>query len=372
MKSMDDKGNVYMSIKLKDINYIYEKLSQEEKDRLKGVVLITGCAGFLGYYFMHFFEMYSGQLGVSKVIALDNFMLGKPKWIERLSENELFDIQEFDIANDDIMNLSGSEKADYVIHMASIASPVFYRKYPIETLDANIWGLRRLLDFYVNKSLKGLLFFSSSELYGDPPPEYIPTDEEYRGNVSATGPRACYDESKRFGETMCMLYAQKYHMPIGIARPFNNYGPGMRITDKRVPADFAKAIYDNKDIIILSSGTPTRTFCYIADSIIGYLKVLLHGKYDYFNIGIGSPEITITELAEFYAKAGTKIFGYTGKVIYNKSNDTDYLTHNPERRCPNINKARSLLGYNPEISVEHGVSRFLEFIKENEEDEFIW
>ena len=124
--------------------------------------------------------------------------------------------------------------------MASIASPMFYRKYPIETLDANIWGLRRLLDYYMEKEMKGFLFYSSSELYGDPAPEAVPTSEDYNGNVCATGPRACYDESKRFGETMCMLFAQQYGMPIGVVRPFNNYGPGMKINDKRVPADFAK------------------------------------------------------------------------------------------------------------------------------------
>jgi UDP-glucuronate decarboxylase len=361
-----------MKIIEQDLEYIYEKLLPEEKNRLKGTVLITGCAGFLGYYFMHFFNEYGKVLGVDRVIALDNFMLGKPKWIDKLSENILFDIREFNITTDKLADVNCSADADYVIHMASIASPVFYRRYPIETLDANIWGLRALLDLYADKPLKGLLFFSSSELYGDPDPANIPTGEEYRGFVSVTGPRACYDEAKRFGETMCMLYAQKYNMPIGVARPFNNYGPGMKITDERVPADFAKAVYKNEDITILSSGAPTRTFCYIADAITGYLKILLHGKYDYFNIGMESPEITITELAEIYADAGKDVFGYRGKVIYKTSDDADYLTHNPERRCPNIDKAKELLGYNPEIYVKDGVRRFLQFISESSEDEYLW
>jgi UDP-glucuronate decarboxylase len=256
--------------------------------------------------------------------------------------------------------------------MASIASPMFYRKYPIETLDANIWGLRSLLDYYSEKDIKGFLFFSSSELYGDPAPEAVPTSEEYYGYVSATGPRSCYDESKRFGETMCMLFAEKYNMPIGVARPFNNYGPGMKINDKRVPADFAKNIVDGNDIVILSNGSPTRTFCYIADSIAGYLKIMLHGKYDYFNIGIEKPEITITQLAEIYKKAGKEIFGYEGEVIFNSSEDKEYLTNNPQRRCPSIDKARKVLDYNPEIYVEDGVFRFLTFIKESTEENLIW
>ena len=233
-------------------------------------------------------------------------------------------------------------------------------------------SLNYLLDFYKKRDIKGFLFFSSSELYGDPSPENIPTNEEYRGNVSATGPRACYDESKRFGETMCGLFARKYGMSIGVARPFNNYGPGMKINDKRVPADFAKAVYEGKDITILSSGTPTRTFCYIADSITGYLKVLLYGKYDYFNIGIDKPEISIKELADIYTAAGKEIFGYEGKVIYNISEDKEYLTHNPERRCPDITKAKEKLHYEPSIEVEEGIRRFLLFIKENSEGEFLW
>lgn len=362
-----------MGIKKEDMYYIYEHLSDEERGKFRdSTILITGCGGFLGYYFMNFFETFEMELGIKKVIALDNFMLGNPRWIDVMWKNPLFDIRKFDIITDQISDIPESSEADYIIHMASIASPMFYRQYPIETLDANIWGLRSLLDYYKGRNIKGFLFFSSSELYGDPTPENIPTNEEYRGNVSATGPRACYDESKRFGETMCGLFARKYDMPIGVVRPFNNYGPGMKINDKRVPADFAKAIYEGEDITILSSGTPTRTFCYIADSITGYLKVLLYGKYDYFNIGIDKPEISIKELADIYTVAGKEIFGYKGKVIYNVSEDKEYLTHNPERRCPDITKAKKKLHYEPSIEVTEGIRRFLAFIKESSEGEFIW
>ncbi len=224
----------------------------------------------------------------------------------------------------------------------------------------------------MNKSIKGFLFYSSSELYGDPAPEAVPTSEDYNGNVCATGPRACYDESKRFGETMCMLFAQQYNMPIGVARPFNNYGPGMKINDKRVPADFAKNIVDGNDITILSSGSPSRTFCYIADAIAGYLKIMLHGKYDYFNIGIDKPEISITRLAEIYKEAGKEVFGYEGKINYAVSEDKEYLTNNPQRRCPNIEKAKRVLNYKPQIEVEEGVKRFLNFIKESPEENLVW
>lgn len=360
-------------IRDEDLKYIYNNLSKDEKNKFKdSTILITGCGGFLGYYFMNFFKEYAQDLSIKKIIGLDNFMLGESEWIKRLNKLDIFDIITFDIIKDDISNVPNANETDYIIHMASIASPTFYRQHPIETLDANIWGLRRLFDFYLDKNIKGFLFFSSSEIYGNPDAKNIPTSEDYNGNVSCTGPRACYDESKRFGETMCRLFSEKYNMPIGVVRPFNNYGPGMKINDKRVPADFAKAIYENNDINILSDGSPTRTFCYISDAITGYLKILLYGKYDFFNIGIDFPEISIKELADIYVEAGSEIFDYDGRVSYEISEDADYLTNNPERRCPNINKARNILNYDPSIKVEDGVRRFLQFIKENDENEFLW
>jgi len=224
----------------KDIQYTYTSLSDNEKHSLRNsTILITGACGFLGYYFLRFFQQMGKDLGIKKVIALDNFMLGKPAWLQSFSDDALFDIKQFNVISDSIADVPQAIEADFVIHMASIASPIFYRKYPIETLDANIWGLRNLLDFYKDKKIQGFLFFSSSEVYGNPDQRFVPTNEAYYGYVSITGPRACYDESKRFGETMCMLFAQQYTLPIGVARPFNNYGPGMKLNDRRVPADFA-------------------------------------------------------------------------------------------------------------------------------------
>ena len=361
-----------MAVIENDLKYIWDSLSQNELDRLRGSkILITGCAGFLGFYFMKFLSRYAAELNIKKVIALDNFMLGRPQWVKSI-DSPAMHVQEFDIIKGDIKGLSGLEDIDFIIHMASIASPSFYRKYPLETLEANIWGLRRLLDLYSSKKIKGFLFFSSSEIYGDPTPEAIPTNEEYRGFVSCTGPRACYDESKRFGETICAIFAQKYNMPIGVARPFNNYGPGMRLGDRRVPADFAKAVVYNNDIVVLSSGQPTRTFCYIADAITGYFKVLIHGRYDYFNIGMDTPEISVMRLAEIYREAGAEIFGHGVKIAQGFSDDGDYLTHNPERRCPDLSKAKKILGYNPTIGVEEGVRRFLLFIQESDEGDYLW
>lgn len=333
-------------------------------------VLVTGCAGFLGFYFMQFFVRRSGELGIKKVIGLDTFLLERPAWLEALVQEfpDLIDLKTFDISKDDIKSVDGSADARYVVHGASIASPTFYRQYPVETIDANIWGLRRLLDYYRGRdSLKGFLFFSSSEIYGDPDPSKIPTDEEYRGNVSCHGPRACYDESKRFGETMCWVYAKQFDMPITIARPFNNYGPGMRLGDKRLPADFASLVLAGEDLVILSDGTPTRTFCYVSDAITGYLLCLVYGTYDYFNIGTEKPEIMVRDFARIYKEAGAKVFGYKGQVHYQQSDDPDYMTDNPNRRCPVISKAREKLGYDPKILVEEGVERYLTYLKHEEQ-----
>lgn len=350
---------------INDINAIETTLTQEQKDRLRGsTILMTGCAGFLGYYFLSFFTHKAQELGIKRIIGLDNFMLRVPDWVKKLESAypNILKIIKFDIVTDHIVDIREALDANFIIHAASIASPTFYRLHPLETIDANIWGLRSLLDFYKDKKIKGFLFFSSSEVYGDPDPRFIPTDEEYRGNVSCVGPRACYDESKRFGETLCLTYASKFNVPITIARPFNNYGPGMSVGDKRVPADFAKAVIENKDIEILSDGSPTRTFCYISDAISGYIKCLTYGKFDYFNIGTDKPEISIKDLAGIYTKHSQAIFGFAPKILFQTSNDKDYLTDNPNRRCPVITKAKELLQYNPNVSIEDGVKRFLEFL----------
>ena len=360
-----NKNTIYHT----DLQYIFNNLSKSEKEKLKdSSILVTGCAGFLGYYLMSFLSDYSEKLGIRKIIGIDNFKLGKPNWITELCNlNDRIELYTFDITQFSLFDTEKINDVDFIIHMASIASPTFYRKYPIETMDANVLGLRALLDFYKSKNIKGFLFFSSSEVYGDPFPEYIPTSEDYRGNVAVIGPRACYDESKRYGETICYLYAEKYHMPISIVRPFNNYGPGMRLNDKRLPADFAKAIIDNKKLIIYSDGRPKRTFCYVTDAITGYLKALLYESFDYFNIGIDKPEISIKEMAEIYKDAATALYDFNQSVEFRKSEEKSYLKDNPLRRCPDISKAKRLLNYSPSISVTEGVPRFLTFLKERGE-----
>lgn len=329
-------------------------------------ILITGCAGFLGFYISSFFAyLMENGVDIAKLFLLDNFILNNPSWIKDIQNgNSRIKVNTFDVSKDDIKSIPLAEEADYVIHMASIASPTYYRKYPIQTIDANVWGLRNLLEFYKKLSLKGFLFFSSSEVYGDPLDEFMPISEEYRGNVLCIGPRACYDEAKRFGETLCYIYTNVYKMPIRIVRPFNNYGPGMNLGDGRVPADFARSVLTGKDITIYSDGTPTRTFCYVADAIVGYLKALTHNAFDYFNIGMERPEISINDLAGIYKNEAKDLLGYKSKIVYKTPEDKDYLTDNPLRRCPDTKKARELLDFTPKIEIREGIRRFLEYLIE--------
>lgn len=358
------------TITKRDMEFIYNSLSDLEKDKLKGKrILITGFAGSLGYTLLHFFLLYGGQLGIEKIYGIDNYMFGRPKWMERFLNNSVFDLRELDVISCD---LDFANDANIIFHMASLASPVFYRKHPIETIDADVTGLRRLLDFYKEKPIKGFVFYSSSEVYGDPHPNEIPTKESYWGNVNTCGPRACYDESKRFGETLCYYFARQYNMPITVVRPFNNYGPGMRINDQRVVADFAKAVIDNEDIVIYSDGKPTRTFDYIPDATVGYIKCALYGKFEVFNIGSDKPELTILQLAESYKKIAYELFDYSKKIVYKTHPDKEYLIDNPNRRCPDITKAKQLLQYEPQIHIEEGIKRYLQYLKECKRREYDW
>ena len=345
-----------------DLEYIHHKFVNQERLQ-DSTLLVTGCAGFLGFYLIHYLVYYQKTLGIKKIIGLDNFIVNKPTWIEHLNaECDAFTLIPFDVVVDSIADIEGAQNVDYVIHMASIASPSFYRQYPLETMEANTTGLKKILDFYKDKVVKGFLMFSTSEIYGNPDPQNIPTSEEYRGNVASIGPRACYDEAKRFAETLCYTYATEYNMPVILVRPFNNYGPGMSIYDKRVPADFANAIVNQKNIEILSDGRPTRTFCYIADAIAGYLLAFTYGKFDVFNIGYDGEEHSVLELAEMYVLVAKKHFDYAIEIKFAQSKDQNYLIDNPNRRCPIITKAREKLMYHPEITLEIGLEKYLRFL----------
>lgn len=325
-------------------------------------ILLTGAAGFLGFNFLHFFNHLnrvrpSGEQPVH-VVAADNYLRGKSQWIVELAQvDPNIQLRTFDITRPWPQD---SMKFDYIIHGASVASPTYYRQFPLETLDANVSGLRNMLDLALKSDARSMVFFSTSEIYGDPPAHEIPTKETYRGNVACTGPRACYDESKRLGETLCYIYKQKHSLPVKMIRPFNNYGPGLRLTDRRVLPDFCADALANRDIVLLSDGKATRTFCYSSDALTGYLSVLLsqhHGEA--FNVGSESPEISMHDLGTLVVKVAG-----TGKsVVCKQSDDREYLTDNPQRRCPDLSKSKALLGYEPKVDLETGIRRQIEWYR---------
>lgn len=345
-----------------DLEHIASNLA-DEFPRLAGRnLLITGGAGFLGHYLvqsaLYWNRTRSGP--PIDVTVFDSYIRGVPDWLKQLNGNPHLHLETHNLA-EPLPSKMG--EFHYIIHAASIASPTYYRKDPIGTMDANVNGLRNLLDYArarknAGKAFEGFLFYSSSEIYGDPSSENIPTPETYRGLVSCTGPRACYDEAKRYGETLCVNFAQQAGVPVKAARPFNNYGPGLKITDRRVLPDYVRDVLNGRDIVMLSDGSPKRTFCYVADAICGYYKILVKGRPgEAYNIGVELPEISMNDLAGKVVALGRELFGYQGQVVHKQSTDKDYLLDNPNRRCPIIEKARRELGYNPSVQLDDGLRR---------------
>lgn len=340
-----------------DLNYIvhnaFDALSRISNKRL----LITGGAGFLGYYLIKTISLWNQSFPQKiSLTVIDNFTLNQPAWINSLDSN--IKVETLDISKPFSDKLLEQE---YIMHAASIASPSFYRRFPLQTIKANVFGLQQLLEGAAQKkTCEGMLFFSTSEIYGNPEAHAIPTLESYPGKVSCTGPRACYDESKRFGETLCVNYHKAYDLPIKVVRPFNNYGPGLSLNDKRVIPDFANNILNGEDITLFSHGDSTRTFCYVADAIVGYFKALVFGRPgEAYNIGTETPEISMRTLAKIMCDIAQSQFDYQGTLRFLKHPDQDYLTDNPDRRCPDITKARTELQYHPEISLKDGLRRTL-------------
>lgn len=355
-----------------DLDHILAKGAPAFEAMAGRKLLIVGGAGFLGYYLVQAALAWNRSEPVSSidVTVFDNYSRGMPAWLGALEGSAGLHLIRHDIARP---LPAGMPDFDFVIHAGSIASPIYYRQHPIETMDANVGGLRSLLGWAEaqagrGKPVSGFLFYSSSEIYGDPAPADIPTPETYRGNVSCTGPRACYDESKRYGETLCVNFARQRGLPVKVARPFNHYGPGLKLTDGRLIPDFARDILAGRDIVMRSDGSPRRTFCYVADAIAGYYRLLVLGRAgEAYNIGIETPEISVRELAGRLADRARALLGYQGEVVREESRDAEYLVDNPERRCPVIAKAREHFGYDPTITLEAGIDRTLLWYRENRE-----
>ncbi len=338
----------------RDIQEIAATLGEEAKPLAGRTVLLCGGAGFLGRYFTALFAHLNEHVLAKRcrVIVCDNLITSGALGAEPM-RGDGFRFLPHNI----IEPLETDEPVDYIIQAAGIASPYYYRKYPLETLEVATVGTKRMLEFGLKHPLKGFLFFSSSEIYGDPDPKHVPISESYRGNVSCIGPRACYDESKRLGETLCNIFHERYGVPTTMVRPFNVYGPGMQETDYRVLPNFASRVIGKKPLMVYGTGQQTRTFCYVTDAIAGFMKVLLGGTPGHaYNIGNPVPEITMLELV----KALEKAVGHRLDVRTVEYPDS-YPADEPQRRCPDISKAARQLSYKPAVSLDEGLKRFMDW-----------
>ncbi len=305
------------------------------------VSVVTGAAGFLG---SHLTDLLLGK--GHRVIGIDNFVTGRVDNISHLSGNQNFrfihqDVTEF---------LFLHEKVDYVWHFASPASPIDYLELPIQTLKVGSLGTHKALGLAKHNRARFLLA-STSEIYGDP--LVHPQTEDYWGNVNTIGPRGCYDEAKRFAESLTMAYHREHQMETRIVRIFNTYGPRMRLNDGRVVPAFISQALTGKPISIFGKGQQTRSFCYCSDLIEGIYRLMMSDTP--LPVNIGNPrEMTMIQ----FAGAVTAATASRSKLVFKPLPQDD-----PKQRQPDISRARTLLKWEPRVSLEEGLKKTIDYFR---------
>jgi UDP-glucuronate decarboxylase len=305
-------------------------------------ILATGGAGFLGSWVCDVLLANN-----NRVTCIDSMATGLKENIGHHAGD-----RNFKFLNKDVARYRPAEKFDYIIHMASRASPEEYQEHPIETLEANSFGSKNMLEL-ARKNDCPILYTSTSEIYGDA--LVVPTPEDYWGNVNPNGVRSCYDEAKRFGEAMFAAYRQQYGLDTRVIRIFNTYGPRIRSDGAyaRALPRFCVQALSGKDITIFGDGKQTRSFCFASDTVRGLLMTLASKKASGEFINIGNPhEITILELAQSIKKMARS----DSKIVFKEPAKDD-----PKRRCPVIAKAQRLLGWEPKVDLEKGLPATLEW-----------
>lgn len=304
-------------------------------------IVVTGGAGFIG---SHLTETLINK--GHQVVVIDNFITGTRKNLEHLISSKKLIIIEHDISKPIYL----AEQIDQIYHLASPASPIDYQKLPIQTLKVGALGTHNILGM-AKQHNASILLASTSEVYGDP--KVHPQTEDYWGNVNPVGPRGCYDESKRFAEALVVAYRDYHKVATRIIRIFNTYGPRMRLNDGRVVPAFISQILAGKDLTIFGDGSQTRSFCYVSDLVRGIIAVM--NQEDQNPINLGNPnEITIKDFAN-------KIIELTGS----KSNISfeELPKDDPKRRRPDISRAKKLLNWEPEVSLDEGLTKTMDWAK---------
>ena len=311
-------------------------------------VLITGAAGFLGSHLCDRFIKEEYQ-----VIGMDNLITGDLKNIEHL-----FKLQQFEFYHHDVTKfIHVPVELDYILHFASPASPIDYLKIPIQTLKVGAMGTHNCLGLAKAKNSR-ILVASTSEIYGDP--LIHPQTEEYWGNVNPVGPRGVYDEAKRYMESITMAYHTFHKVDTRIVRIFNTYGPRMRLNDGRALPAFIGQALRGEDLTVFGDGSQTRSFCFVDDLVEGIYRLLL-SEYD-LPMNIGNPdEISLKEFAEeILALTGHKV-----KIIYKPLPVDD-----PQRRQPDISKAKKILGWQPKVKRSEGLKITYDYFKSMSSEEW--
>jgi len=303
--------------------------------------MVTGGAGFLG---SHLCDALVGE-GHS-VIAIDNLLTGRESNLRHLRNEPRFEFRELDI--NDAFDCG---KVDYVFHFACPASPVDYMQHGIETLKAGSVGTLHTLEVAHRYGARYLIA-STSECYGDPLEH--PQRESYWGHVNPIGPRSVYDEAKRFSEALTMAYHRHHDLDTRIVRIFNTYGPRMQLNDGRVIPNFMKQALRGEDLTVYGDGSQTRSFCYVSDEIEGFLR--LSKSSEHLPVNIGNPtEFTVLECAK-------RVLAVTGSK--SKLRLEPLPQDDPKQRCPDISKAKRLLGWEPKIDLETGLRTSLEYFRQ--------
>ena len=306
-------------------------------------VLITGAAGFIGSHLCERF-LREGH----EVIGMDNFLTGTPENISHLFENENFTFIKYDVTN--FIYVEGD--LDLILHFACPASPVDYLNHPIHTMKVDSLGTLHTLGLAKAKKARYVLA-STSEIYGNP--QVHPQPETYWGNVNPIGPRSVYDEAKRFSEALSMAYHREHGIDVRIARIFNTYGPRMRINDGRVVPNFIYQALTGKPITVYGDGSQTRSFCYIEDLVEGIYRLAVKEGIEGEVFNLGNPEeYTVLELAKLIKE----ITGSGSDIVFKERPEDD-----PDRRRPDISKAKSILGWEPKTSVREGLKKTIEWFR---------
>lgn len=304
--------------------------------------VVTGAAGFLG---SHLTDRLLAE--GYKVIGMDNLITGNVRNIEHLAGNPDYDFIKHDVTK--FIFLPG--KVDLIFHFASPASPIDYLQIPIQTLKVSSLGTHNALGLAKEKGAT-FLIASTSECYGDPLEH--PQKETYWGNVNPIGPRGCYDEAKRFAEAMTMAYHRAHGVDTKIVRIFNTYGPRMRLEDGRVVPAFIGQALQGRPLTVFGDGSQTRSFCYVSDLIDGIFRLSQSGYHEPVNIG-NPREMTVLE----FAKAILKHTGVDLPVIHK-----ELPTDDPKVRQPDITLARKLLGWEPKVDFEEGITRTIAYFRD--------